>query len=483
MTYEETVEYISRIPKFAEKHTPEDTRRYLDRLGSPDEGMKILAVAGTNGKGSVSNYLSEILQAGGYSVGLFISPHLVSIRERMLLNGRMIPEEAFRAAFERVLAVTEEDPEQFPHPTFFEFLFLMAMLWYGEKRPDFVVLEAGMGGRLDATNVVRHKEVTVITRIGYDHMQYLGDTIPLIAGEKAGIMRKDTPAVVLTEPSDAFAVFQKKARELGAPLCPVPNEGFTAFDGRSGKYVSDCFSAEMCPDGGIDFSFCYRYGKINGTGQDGTADIIMKEPVPDRETESLKVSALLKTAGVYQPENCALAACAAGALRRNGVRLSEEAISRGLGNAFWMGRMEEVRPGFFVDGGHNCDGIHAFLRSAAAMSVRGGRFLLLFSAVRDKQYREMAAAIAGSGLFTVIAAAPMQNTRSLTGRELEKLLRETREDLGTGVPEMRVLQTTGDACRYLMERKQEGDTVFAVGSLYLVGELKELLSSSPAAFI
>lgn len=117
------------------------------------------------------------------------------------------------------------------------------------------------------------------------------------------------------------------------------------------------------------------------------------------------------------------------------------------------------------------------------MSVRGGRFLLLFSAVRDKQYREMAAAIAGSGLFTVIAAAPMQNTRSLTGRELEKLLRETREDLGTGVPEMRVLQTTGDACRYLMERKQEGDTVFAVGSLYLVGELKELLSSSPAAFI
>ena len=188
MTYEEIVDSIAEIPRFSKNHSLPETRGYLDALGAPDDvlwkgGTKIIHVAGTNGKGSVCNYLAEIFRAAGFHVGLFISPHLVDIRERMLLDGEMIPKEEFVRSFQKVTALTTPHrgpagdislPEKPEHFTYFEFLFLMAMVWYGEKKPDVLILETGLGGRLDATNCVRHKSAAVITRIGMDHCQYLG---------------------------------------------------------------------------------------------------------------------------------------------------------------------------------------------------------------------------------------------------------------------------------------------------------------------
>lgn len=445
LTYEEAVDYIGRIPKYTEKHTVEDTRRYLDALGAPDEGMKIIHAAGTNGKGSVCCYLSTILQESGLKTALFVSPHLVSIRERISVDGKQISKDDFAGCFNRVLTVTKSDPERFPHPTFFEFLFFMAMLWFREQAPDAVVLETGLGGRLDATNIVREKVLTVITRIGMDHMQYLGNTIAAIAAEKAGILRAGTPAVVPEEPGEALRVFRGTAEELHAPLTVVDNRRFSEWDGTAGEYRSDSFSCRCAAGEGIEFSAGSRYDKIKCT---------------------------LKTAALYQPENCALAVYSAETLKEVWPAVTDETIRRGVGRAFWEGRMEFVPPDLYLDGGHNADGINAFLRSVKGMPKGKGRKFLLFSAVRDKQYEDMVHAIESSGLFALIAAAPMETARSLSEEELQDVLRRENRREGDSAPETAVLPDISAAFQLLRDRKKDGDLIFAAGSLYLVGQLK-----------
>ena len=179
-SYTEAEQYINHIQKFAKKNTLSHTRMYLQALGIEEETFagRIIHVAGTNGKGSVCNYLTNLLLAEGFHVGTFISPHLVHMRERIRLDNRMIPEAEFVTAYEAVRQVIDAHAgqEAWYHPTFFEFLFLMAMYIYKEKMPDYLVLETGLGGRLDATNVFSKPVLTIITEIGLDHCQYLGDT-------------------------------------------------------------------------------------------------------------------------------------------------------------------------------------------------------------------------------------------------------------------------------------------------------------------
>ena len=191
-TYEEAVDYINEIPRFTTKNTMDDTRAFLHRLGDPDQSMRIIHVAGTNGKGSVCAYMRFILEAAGYRTAVFTSPHLTDIRERFVIDGEMVSEKAFLGAFLRIYDLLDAKT---PHPTFFEYLFLMAMILFSESRPDFCILETGLGGRLDATNAVSRKELAVITRIGLDHTEYLGDTLEKIAAEKAGILQ-DRKSVV-----------------------------------------------------------------------------------------------------------------------------------------------------------------------------------------------------------------------------------------------------------------------------------------------
>ena len=185
-TFEQAAAYIEEVPRFTSKHTIEQTRDFLHRLGDPDQGMRIVHVAGTNGKGSVCAYLRSILQAGGYRVALFTSPHLVCIRERFAVDGRMISEEDFLRAFLHVYGLLDWDAlgrgaEGAYHPTYFEYLFFMAMVAFAEEKPDFCILETGVGGRLDATNAVKRKELAVITHIPLDHVRVLGVTLEKIA--------------------------------------------------------------------------------------------------------------------------------------------------------------------------------------------------------------------------------------------------------------------------------------------------------------
>lgn len=464
--YAEAVEYLERIPRFAAKSSPEVTRAWLKILGDPERGMKILHVAGTNGKGSVCCYLAHILREAGYSVGLFTSPHLVCIRERMEVDGQLITEKEFASEFAKVSGVIQEHTE-LPHPAFFEFLFLMSMEFFRSKGPDFVILETGLGGRLDATNTVGTKELTVITRIGMDHMQYLGDTLSEIAAEKAGILRSGIPAVYLEDPAEAFGTILQKAVSIGAPSYTIG---------------SDTYGVTEILRDGTDF-FCHT----------GRGEIF---------------HARLRTPAVYQAENAALAVRAAEVLNnviheRGGREITRAEIVRGLESSCWPGRMEEVLPRVWLDGAHNTDGFRAFLESVqrgAGEIPEGGRRILLFSAVRDKQYREELQMVEQSGLFTDIVAVPMHGARALTLTELEEAVQESvqlrRQELYRNSPgllfhlagekaagdiSVHEVSGAGEAVEKYIAAKRPEDEVYAAGSLYLTGELLALLKRSDTA--
>ena len=437
---EAAASYIESIPRFTKKNTPEVTRAYLALLGAGRLSSRIIHVAGTNGKGSVCAYLDRILRAAGAGTGLFISPHLSDIRERIRLDGDLIPEEDFLASYERVLSLCGKDG--LPHPAYFEFLFLMAMDYFRRQAPEYLVLETGLGGRLDATNTAEGKVLTILTRIGIDHTLYLGDTLSSIAGEKAGILRKGVPALTLTDPPEALAVFRERAGETGAPLYEI---GPDLWQG-----------SRPCP-GGIDFSLNCGYHTEGGDGP---------------------VRAVLATRALYQCENAALAASGALLLGKEDERIGRAAIEEGLARAFWPGRMEEARPGVFLDGAHNSDGIRAFLDTVREIRPEeGGRRILLFSVVGDKDYGRMAGLLLSSGLFDVFAAAPMAGSRALSGQVLQRTLEEARDRAGADVL-LLYSDSPRTALREVLSMKGEKDLVFAAGSLYLIGELRDLLEKA-----
>ena len=355
VTYEEACEYILDIPKFAGKHTLADTKEMLGQLTGSRIESKIIHVAGTNGKGSVCAYLQSILRAAGFHVGMFISPHLETMRERILYDGEMIPQESFVKAFD--LVREESDRQKEKHPSFFEFLFLMGMCYFKEKEPDYIILETGLGGRLDATNCIAKPKLCVITEIGFDHMQYLGNTLVEIAGEKAGIIKPGTPVVYLDKRKETSRVIEQTAAVLETPAIAVKKS-------QIGRPVMRKKS--------IDFSFgngYYRYDNL-----------------------------ILRTTAAYQTENASVALVAARSLKEE--RIDDEAVRKGLYDAFWPGRMEEILPRVFLDGAHNEDGIEAFLTSVSAANTEqekaAGKRLLLFGVVADKQYDKMIGRIAAA---------------------------------------------------------------------------------------
>ncbi len=421
-TYREAEEYILNIPRFAGKHTLEDTGKLLRRVTGGCVKSRIIHVAGTNGKGSVCAYLQSLLREAGFSVGLFISPHLKTMRERIRIEGEMLTEEAFTEAFSAVRALTEEEE----HPSFFEFLFLMAMYCFQKAEPDYLILETGLGGRLDATNAVEKKEMAVITHMGLDHTEYLGDTLEKITAEKAGIFQEGARAVWFQTDDTVGEVLAKTAAKLQIPSYPVSKKDYTFL---------------KIHHKGIDFSYRSLY------------------------YDSVRL--YLRTIAAYQMENAALA------LRALEVLLGKEIMTprvmrAGLEKAFWEGRMEEVLPDVYVDGAHNEDGIRAFLETVKEDGCAGSRYLF-FGAVRDKRWEAMTERIAKSGLFTKIFPVQMKNARALSLESLQEMIEKYTGRRDGGYASAR------EALEAIGALKGERDRVYITGSLYLVGEIKELL--------
>lgn len=430
-TFEEAEQYINDTPKFTAKNKMEDTREFLRRLGNPDGKMRMIHVAGTNGKGSVCAYLRSILEAAGYRVALFTSPHLVEIRERFVVEGEMISKEAFLRIFLQVYEMLdwealEAGSEKAYHPTYFEYLLWIALVYFGERKPDFCILETGLGGRLDATNAISQKEVSIITHISLDHVEYLGDTVEKIAWEKAGIMQKGAPAICWETSPEIRSVFQNYADELGIS-CRFVSENDYSFSNFNRKTIDFCLRTEY-----------YRC-----------------------------VSLSLHTMAPYQMENCALAIRAIETFDR-GKTVTLEHIVKGAAECFWPGRMEEVLPNVYVDGAHNEDGIRVFLETVAGDGHGSGRSLL-FGVVKEKDYGRMVEELVSAGLFDKIALAHMRTNRGVSVEELKTVF-EKYPDC-----KYEIYDNVASAFRGLLQNRKDQERIYAAGSLYLVGEIKELL--------
>lgn len=426
-TYGAAENYINATPKFTKKNSREDTARFWKFLGYPARECKILHIAGTNGKGSVCAYLCSVLKKADISCGMFTSPHLVTMRERFAVDGEMISEEVFLDAFRVVMeGVKNFSPETY-HPTFFELLFFMGMIVFEKSRVEYVILETGLGGRLDATNVVDEKKVCILTSIGYDHMEYLGETLPLIAREKAGIMRRGVPVVYSDRQDEASRVIEEYAERIGAETVPLEKTAIKEIKIKNKT---------------IDFSLHLLYYDYIGF--------------------------TVSTSALYQVENASLAVRALELLRD--ARITVPVMQEGIREAFWEGRMEEVLPSVYLDGAHNVDGIRAFLETVRRHSCTGRR-ILLYSSVRDKQYREAAALLSKAALFDEICLVPLQGERALP---LPQLMDSFGQYTGF---DKKAYTTLEEALGELFSHKNDGDAVYIVGSLYLVGEVKALLRS------
>ena len=426
-TYEGAVSYCLAVPRFTKKNDMESTRAFFKYMKSPGTKAQIIHIAGTNGKGSVSAFLQSICLKAGKKVGMFTSPHLCDIRERIRIDGQMCSEEDFLQGFltvkEALFAYREEYPEKKEyHPTFFEMLFFIGMICFGKEEPDVIILETGLGGRLDATNVIQEPALCVITKVGYDHMEYLGSTLAEIAGEKAGIIKPGVPVVYWKEKEEVFSVIEEKANSLSSPCISVSK---------------DMVDLTFFCDKYIDFSYNSRYYDYVG----------------------LRVN----TKAVYQTQNAALAICVAQELWQEEVA---PFVREGIASMHWEGRMEEVLPGVFFDGAHNEDGIDAFLSSVKHDNCKGTRSLL-FSVVQDKEYRKMADMIIGSGLFEQIYTAPIASERSVSKGDLEELFGADAK--------VHYYDTPQEALSGMLRDRGTEDCLYVAGSLYLIGQLKEWL--------
>ena len=428
-TYDEAVAYLLEIPKFTKKNTMEDTKNFLKGLNLPLNNKKIVHVAGTNGKGSVCFYLNNLLNGAGKSTGLFTSPHLVDIRERFRINGEMVSKEAF---FEAFLVVYHKvmskfsDPLDGYHPTFFEFLFFIAMLLFKWEETEYIILETGLGGMLDATNSLDEKDLTIITRIGLDHTEYLGNTIEEVAKQKAGILRPDTVVLYYGDDKVAGPVIEECAKRTGAIVQSVDKK---------------LWKDEKFRNKNIDFSYNSRYYDYIAITVSGIA--------------------------TYQIENTVMSLRGLEMLLSKEEMPSVETIQTVLKLTVWPGRMEEVMPDIFLDGAHNENGICAFLDSV--QMAKAHKKTLLFAVVSDKDYRSMIKQIVERDIFNEIVVTGLDNSRALRVQEILQNFYEC------GKQEIIVIDDVEQAFFTLANGKRECEQIYVAGSLYLVGKIKEII--------
>lgn len=429
-TYEEAAAYIEEIPKFTKKHTLEHTKTFLKRLGNPAADRKIVHVAGTNGKGSVCAYLQAILMAEGKRTGFFTSPHLVSVNERIRVDNIQIDNETFLKVFRKVLKIVRQMVEDgIEHPSYFEFLFGMGMTAFAETDVEYIILETGLGGRLDATNAIDNPALAIITSISLDHTAILGDTIEKIAGEKAGIIKPGVPVFFDGSSKKAAEVIKAKASELGVSCREVTKNAYEIQEVHR-KYIA--------------FSRRSAYDK----------DVIFQVPM----------------CGCYQAMNAELALEASEYLLA-GEEIHMDRWKEALAELHWEGRMERVGAHITVDGAHNPGAMEAFVESVKALDEsERGEMVLLFSAVSDKKYDQMIEYLCENLDVKAYVVTQIEDERGVSAEELADVFRRY-----TDRP-VYCKERLEDAVRTAMNERGKTGEIYCLGSLYLVGMMKKLLA-------
>lgn len=417
MTYEEALTYIHSVSWKGSQPGLSRIAELLRRMGNPERGLRFVHVVGTNGKGSTCAMLASILRAAGYRTGLYTSPYLVDFRERMQIDGEMIPKRELAAATEAVRPHIESMEDS---PTEFERITAIALWWFAKKRCQIVVLEAGMGGAYDATNVIPAPELAVFTNVGLDHTEYLGDTVEKIAATKAGILKPGCAAVLYpNERESVNEVIRSACRERNVPLYPA------------------------------------NFDEICAIRQDLSGQSFRCPPYSEL---------FLPLLGAHQLRNAAVALTAVRALRERGWTLPEKAVRQGLAAVSWPGRLELVRrePPLLLDGGHNAQCIGALCR-ALDDCLPGTPLCVVTGVLADKDYADMYERLAPyAACFLTLTP---DNPRALPAAALAEHLARFGKPVTACAGVRRALRLADGT----------GLATLCCGSLYLIGEIKKEL--------
>ncbi|MCI5509896.1 MAG: bifunctional folylpolyglutamate synthase/dihydrofolate synthase [Oliverpabstia sp.] len=424
MEYEKARSYIDESHRFGGEVSLKAITGFLARLGNPQDDLQFIHIAGTNGKGSVGAYLASVLQEAGYKIGRFVSPTLYAYRERIQINGNYIAREDFGRLMDPIAGVIEEiKKNQEPLPSPFEIETALSFLYFREQKCDLVLLECGMGGLNDATNVIKNTQLAVITSISMDHMEYLGESIGEIARQKAGIIKPGATVVTCLQRPEAAAVISSVCRE-----------------GRNLLAVGKAYDARVLKSDLEHMTFTYR-------GETWTIHL----------------------AGAHQLENAVLALTGIQALIDRGYEISVQQIKDGLEKTRWNGRFTVLRenPYFIVDGAHNPDAALK-LKKSLDMYFPGKRKIFLMGVFKDKQYDKIAEILAPVA-DTVIAMETPDNPRALPAKQLAETVSSYNDRVLTA-------KSLEQAVELGFQTAKPEDVIVAFGSLSFIGDLTKIVS-------
>ena len=427
MDYEEALQYIHSTRRFGAVLGLQRIQKMLDLLDNPQEKLKVIHVAGTNGKGSTCAYVASILQAEGYKVGLYSSPAILCFNERIQINRNYISNDDLAIYVQKIKeAVIIMQRQGLEHPTEFEIVTSLALLYFAEKEVDFVVLEVGLGGRFDATNVISQPLVSIITSIGMDHTDVLGDTLEKIAYEKCGIIKQNCPVVVHHQKQNAYKVIVEQIKDKAA----------------SSFYLKDAKCSLL--EKGLDkqkFDFEYKEYKY----------------------QDIEISMI----GDYQIHNAATALLGVIALQSRGVIISQDAIYKGMSLAYWPGRFEVLskEPFLIIDGAHNEDGAHA-LQLALHQFKKDHRIILVLGILGDKDYQKILEQFVKVA-DEILVSEVRDNPRALPKDKLFDAVQKIHNNVS-------VLNSLEHFLAVNLQHLPKDTLVCCAGSLYFISEIKRL---------
>jgi dihydrofolate synthase/folylpolyglutamate synthase len=441
MNFQESVRYLLSLGRelaaptqaAAAKFNLENITILAKCLGHPEQKYPSVHIAGTNGKGSTAAFLESILRRSGYRTGLYTSPHLERINERIRVNGEEIADPAFAGIFSQIHSVIEgllADGTLRAHPTFFECVTAVAFVHFAEAGVQFAVFETGLGGRLDSTNIVS-PQVSIITRIDFDHENFLGHSLREIASEKAGIIKPGVPVIIAEQRDEARHVLLAKAHESGAPVV----ETNTAFSIESSQM------------------------------KDGRVRALIREIAGGN-----KYQLNPQLAGRFQLQNALNAAAAVRVLQTQGFKIVADAIEQGIATAVWPGRIEKVHsnPDIYIDGAHNPSAARE-LAIFLGENLRGTKLIIIFGALRDKAVDEIAGIL--FPLASEVIFTQPNTSRSISASQLAEIA-------GHHAAHFTIITDPEKALEVAIAQAVPQDVICITGSLYLVGQLRGHWQSS-----